>query len=139
MNTAHPLLHKLTPELGFDILRIYLGAGLAIRGGLFLGDPTLLQNVAASPDSVVPQLIALGHIAGGLLLAAGFFTRLAALAQAIPVLGAVLLVHGHEQLASANQSLEFTGLVLAMLIFYSCFGAGPWSLDHRRRQAARAD
>jgi putative oxidoreductase len=142
--TAKSLLRQLTPERGFDLIRIYLGVGLAVRGILFLMDPSWIgQMLSGSASSTLwPRVIALGHLAGGVLLAVGLFTRLAAAVQVLPVLGAVIMLHLREDLASDNQSLEFSALVLVMLVFFACFGAGEWSLDHQRqhhRTAARAD
>jgi uncharacterized membrane protein YphA (DoxX/SURF4 family) len=160
--STRSLLRHLTPERGFDLIRIYLGAGLAVRGILFLRDPSwigdmLHVNIARSSDiagssgaalggSMWPQIIAIGHLAGGLLLAAGLFTRVAAAVQVLPVLGAVVMLHLRDDLASDNQSLEFSALVLVMLIFFACFGSGEWSLDRHRQMrqmhrtsTARAD
>lgn len=140
--SAKSLLRYLTPERGFDLIRIYLGVGLAVRGILFLMDPTWIGTILDNESALWPRVIALGHLAGGVLLAVGLFTRIAAAIQVLPVLGAVLLLHLREDLASENQSLEFSALVLVMLIFFACFGSGEWSLDHQRhmhRSAARAD
>ena len=43
--TARSLLRQLTPERGFDLIRIYLGLGLAVRGVLFLLDPSWIGNM----------------------------------------------------------------------------------------------
>ncbi|HTV22015.1 MAG TPA: DoxX family protein, partial [Polyangiaceae bacterium] len=132
------LLRHLTPERGFDLIRIYLGAGLAVRGILFLRDPSWIgdmihgdlgQRSASFEGSLWPHVIAIGHLAGGVLLAVGLFTRVAAAVQVLPVLGAVVMLHLREDLASENQSLEFSALVLVMLVFFACFGSGEWSLD----------
>jgi uncharacterized membrane protein YphA (DoxX/SURF4 family) len=142
------LLRHLTPERGFDLIRIYLGAGLAVRGILFLRDPTWIGEMLQSDgsgwgNSLWPHVIAIGHLAGGVLLAVGLFTRFAAAVQVLPVLGAVIMLHLREDLASENQSLEFSALVLVMLIFFACFGSGEWSLDRQRQThrtaTARAD
>lgn len=130
--TAKSLFRYLTPERGFDLIRIYLGVGLAVRGILFLMDPTFIGNMLEGSGALWPRVIALGHLAGGVLLAVGLFTRLAAAIQVLPVLGAVIMLHLREDLASENQSLEFSALVLVMLIFFACFGSGEWSLDHQR-------
>lgn len=129
------LLRHLTPERGFDLIRIYLGVGLAVRGVLLFLDPTWIGSmISSSSDSQLwPGLIAIGHMAGGTLLALGLFTRIAAAIQVVPVLGALVLHHSREDLASQNQSLEFSALVLVMLVFFACFGAGQWSLDRQRR------
>jgi putative oxidoreductase len=140
--TTKSLLRHLTPERGFDLIRIYLGVGLAVRGILFLLDPSWIGHMLNNGDSTLwPRVIAFGHLLGGILLAVGLFTRLAAAVQVLPVLGAVLMLHLRDDLASGNQSLEFSALVLVILIFFACFGAGEWSLDHQRqlhRSAPRA-
>jgi putative oxidoreductase len=140
--SAKSLLRHLTPERGFDLIRIYLGVGLAVRGILFLMDPSWIGDMLSNDSTLWPRVIALGHLAGGVLLAVGLFTRVAAAIQVLPVLGAVVMLHMREDLASENQSLEFSALVLVMLIFFACFGSGEWSLDHQRqmhRSAARGD
>lgn len=133
--TARTMLRQLTPERGFDLIRIYLGIGLTVRGILFLLDPTWIGSILdnGGETQLAARLIAVGHIAGGALLGLGLFTRFASAIQVLPVFGALVLVHGREDLASQNQSLEFSALVLIMLVFFACFGAGEWSLDHQRR------
>jgi uncharacterized membrane protein YphA (DoxX/SURF4 family) len=60
---------------------------------------------------------------------------LAALVQ-LPILaGAVVVVHWQDGLLSANQSLEFSALVLFLLVLVCTFGSGRWSLDARWRRA----
>lgn len=134
-------VRRLSPELGFDLVRVYLGLGLAVRGVIFLLDPSWVGEQLNGASSLVwlGRLVAGGHLVGGVLLALGWLTRAAALVQLVPVLGAVLLVHRDDGLLSPAQSLEFALLVLAMLIFYAAFGAGRLSLDHQleRRAAAR--
>jgi hypothetical protein len=87
----------------------------------------------ARPSFLTAALIhyvALAHLCGGLMLAFGLLTRLAALIQ-IPVLfGAVFLVHLQGGLLAAGQSLEFSALVLVMLGVYFLIGSGRWSVDH---------
>jgi uncharacterized membrane protein YphA (DoxX/SURF4 family) len=130
------MLRQLTPERGFDLIRIYLGIGLTVRGVLFFMNPSWIGSLLESSGEtqLAARLVALGHIVGGALLGVGLFTRFAAAIQVIPVFGALLMVHAHDNLASQNQSLEFSALVLIMLVFFACFGAGEWSLDRRRAQ-----
>src|SRR5688572_14207394 len=91
--SAKSLLRHLTPERGFDLIRIYLGVGLAVRGILFLMDPSFIGNMLNAEASIWPRVIAIGHLAGGVLLAVGLFTRAAAAIQVLPVLGAVIMLH----------------------------------------------
>lgn len=134
----HTLRAKLVqvrarPQLGLDLLRIYLGLALFVRGILFLGDNSPLNQLLADSwftPYAVAHAVAMAHISGGLLLAFGCYTRLAAAVQ-IPILaGAVFFVHLREGLLGSSQSLELAALVLVVLIVYAIFGSGPLSLDH---------
>jgi uncharacterized membrane protein YphA (DoxX/SURF4 family) len=122
------------PSIGLDVIRIYLGIGLMVRGALFISQPeVLLDFLKRSHSWFVPlalsQYVVAAHLCGGILLALGLGTRLAAAVQIPPLLGAVLFVHIGEGLLTAGQSLEFAALVLAMLSAFSVFGAGRLSLD----------
>ena len=122
------------PSIGLDVIRIYLGVGLMVRGALFISHPdVLIEFLKRSHSWFVPlavsQYVVAAHLCGGILLALGLGTRLAAAAQVPPLIGAVLFVHIGEGLLTAGQSLEFAALVLAMLSVFSVFGAGRLSLD----------
>jgi putative oxidoreductase len=134
------ILQRLTPELGFDLVRIYLGLGLAARGVVFLMDPTWISEQLHIAQEMIwlGRLVAIGHLGAGTLLALGLFTRVAAFVQLIPVLGAVLLVHRREGLATPGQSLEFAALVGAMLLFYAAFGSGRLSIDYKLGKSRRS-
>lgn len=123
----------LTPERGFGLMRTYLGVGLLARGLLLFETPGFVgERIGWGESSLVPHSIALAHVFGGALLAVGLYARLAAAVQIVPVLGALVTLHAGGQLASADQSFEFSSLVLVMLICFAWFGAGDWSLDARR-------
>jgi uncharacterized membrane protein YphA (DoxX/SURF4 family) len=63
-------------------------------------------------------------------LTLGFLTRVAAIAQ-IPILfGAVFFVHRQDGLFALGQSLEFSALVLFLLVIVTIAGAGKFSLDY---------
>lgn len=119
-----------------DLIRIYLGIALFVRGVLFITDAqgaaALLQSSAEAAfiSSALIHYVAFAHLAGGVLLAVGLLTRLAALVQLPILFGAVFFVHLEEGLLAAGQSLELSALVLALLGLIFLFGAGRWSLDH---------
>lgn len=120
--------------LGLDLLRIYLGIGLVVRGFIFITEPqTLLAYIEQTHTWFWPLAIAhyvvLAHIGGGLLLTLGLFTRISAALQLPALAGAVLFVHAGDGLLHGGQSLELAGLVLSMLGVFALFGAGKWSLD----------
>lgn len=71
-------------------------------------------------------LVGVLEIGGGLLLAAGLLTRLAALALAADMIGAVVV----SGLARGEViSLTLAPLLLAAMIILIRFGAGGWSVD----------
>jgi uncharacterized membrane protein YphA (DoxX/SURF4 family) len=125
-------------ELWLDCIRIYLGLGLLARGLLLITNTStgyfvdLLQR-AGQPWLVTGTMlhyVMLAHFIGGLLLTIGFLTRLAAIVQ-IPVLaGAVFFVHRQDGLFAMGQSLEFSALVLFLLVVIAIAGAGKYSLDY---------
>jgi uncharacterized membrane protein YphA (DoxX/SURF4 family) len=120
--------------LGFDLVRAYLGVGLFVRGILFVSRPELVLGYMSSSESwfvpyAIAHYVAIAHLGGGVLLAVGLATRLAALVQLPVLLGAVFMVHQADSLLSAGQSLEFSALVLMLLVVYLFVGAGPLSVD----------
>jgi uncharacterized membrane protein YphA (DoxX/SURF4 family) len=130
-------LHKVwwkDPSVGLDVIRIYLGVGLMVRGALFLSRPEVLVDFLNRSESwfvplALSQYVVAAHLCGGILLALGLGTRIAAAVQIPPLLGAVLMVHMGEGLLTAGQSLEFAALVLAMLAVFTIFGSGRVSLE----------
>jgi uncharacterized membrane protein YphA (DoxX/SURF4 family) len=121
-----------------DCVRIYLGLGLLARGLLLITNTStgyfvdMLQraNTPWVTTGFVLHYVMLAHFIGGALLTIGFFTRVAALIQ-IPILfGAVFIVHRQDGLFALGQSLEFSALVLFLLIVFTIAGAGKLSLDH---------
>ena len=121
-----------------DCVRIYLGLGLFARGLLLITNTStgyfvdLLQRSGQSwlTNGMLMHYVMLAHFVGGLLLTLGFLTRIAAAVQ-IPVLaGAVFFVHRQDGLFELGQSLEFSALVLFLLVLFTVAGAGRLSLDY---------
>jgi len=126
-------------EIAFDLIRIYLGIGLFVRGVLFLVNAPVF--VALLPEDAPLWLsrnwihitVSGIHLIGGFAMTIGLWTRIAALSQ-IPILfGAVFLSLG--SLFSANQSLELSSLVLFMLVLVMFCGSGRWSIDRKLKNS----
>jgi uncharacterized membrane protein YphA (DoxX/SURF4 family) len=122
-------------DLCFDLLRIYLGTGLFVKGILFLTDMTALSDLLMQSGRFQPftfllsHYIPVAHIGGGFMMAIGLWTRTAILVN-IPVLfGAVFFVYFEKGLFTQNQGLEFTALVFFLLIVLLIWGPGRWSVD----------
>ncbi len=119
----------------FDLLRVYLGIGLLVKGCLFASDPDLLPSLLeggrlrAAPAMLAHFVIA-AHLCGGFMMALGLLTRLAALVQLPILIGAVSFVHFDEGLFARGQNLEFDLLVLFLLALVFCHGSGRWSVDY---------
>jgi uncharacterized membrane protein YphA (DoxX/SURF4 family) len=125
------------PKVWLDCIRIYLGIGLFIRGVLIITNSRadFIQEMVQRTgqtwliSAFLLHYVALAHFVGGGMLMVGLLTRVAAVVQ-IPVLaGALLLVHRAEGLMTAGQSLEFSALVLFVLVVIAVAGAGPLSID----------
>ena len=131
----------------FDALRVYLGIGLLVKGLLFASSPEVLASLTeagrmrAAP-AMLTHYVVTAHLCGGLMMALGLLTRLAALAQLPILIGAVFFVHLQEGLFARGQNLEFSLLVLFLLALVFVHGSGRWSVDHylfaRRREDASA-
>ncbi len=125
-------------DLGFDLIRIYLGVGLLIKGIFFIINPGELDkliegNIPSFAETMfLSHYIAIGHLLGGTLLAIGLLTRFAALIQLPILMGAVIFVHfkGVGELFLGGQGIELSAIVLFLLILYCVFGAGRYSVDY---------
>jgi len=125
------------PKVWLDCVRIYLGLGLFLRGVFIISNTRaefvqLLIERMQHPWIVTAFLlhyIALAHLIGGLMLTVGLLTRIAAWVQ-VPILMGALFLHRGEGLMTGGQSLEFSALVLFLLVTFGVSGAGPVSVDH---------
>jgi uncharacterized membrane protein YphA (DoxX/SURF4 family) len=119
----------------WDSVRIYLGFALVVKGFAYMLD--LRAFTAMMESTGVPfagaglaELVAVVHIAGGLMMAFGILTRLGAFIQIPNLAGAILFVHLREGLFTGGQTLEFSLLVLFLLGVISVIGAGRLSIDY---------
>ncbi len=125
--------------LVFDLVRIYLGIGLFVKGLQFIWNTEFLADVMERSDhldfaqTAVMHYIPLAHLGGGALMAVGLLTRTSALFQIPILLGAAFVVYLPEGLFTYGQDFEFTTLVLFLLILVALHGAGPLSIDHYLR------
>ncbi len=141
LRRQHPwqqLLGRLNVFRGpaFDLLRIYLGIALFVRGTQFIADANSFfdlmsaDSAARLQSTVLLHYVALTHVFGGFILTAGLLTRLAALLQ-IPVLvGALIVTDIHVGLHQGSQGFELAALTLFLLILLFLYGPGNWSCDH---------
>jgi putative oxidoreductase len=132
------VLNKMQP-LGLLVLRVVLGIVMAVHGW---------QKIHAGPSHFVQTVHALGmpgwlaylslaaEFLGGLLVIAGFATRIAAFFILIDMLVALTKVHVHNGLT--GQGGYQTVLILSAMAFCLIFtGAGAISVDWLRGDKAK--
>lgn len=123
-------------DVMLDLIRIYLGIGLFAQGIYFVSEKEFLGELLVRVESMplvrtfMLHYVPIAHLGGGLTLAAGLLTRTSAIFQLPPLFGAVFLIHLEEGLFTHGQSLEFTALVLFILLLLAFAGGGRMSLDH---------
>ncbi|MCP3980152.1 MAG: DoxX family membrane protein [bacterium] len=128
----------------FDLVRIYLGIGLFVKGLQFILAPEFLLLVLQRSDTIqfkfkfletfLAHYIPLVHLGGGLLLAVGLMTRISAFFQLTVLVGAVGLSFLGENMFTHNQEFQFAALVLFLTLLILVRGAGQISVDHILKQ-----
>ena len=140
---AKPPLRDLIPGLKhvrpMDALRMYLGVALVIKGIWFIANMQHLEATLGPElgqgQTMIAWSVVFAHVIGGASLALGFVTRVAAAANAVVMLGAVIvhLVSGEGGLLGGNLDFQFTLFVFFTLVLLVWRGSGPLSLDHLLR------
>lgn len=126
-------------RLGYvmDCMRVVLGVILVSKAISFIGNKEYLDSLFANAKDLwfIPAMIThyviLAHLAGGVMLIIGLFSRAAALAQVPILLGAIFYVQLPQMLhANEPQQLEYAVMVLLMLGVVLLHGGGTLSVDH---------
>jgi putative oxidoreductase len=121
-NVFVPLLLRL----GLAVVFIYHGYGK-------IGNSDLGSNWMQGPDpqpGIVQLLIAWGELLGGLALAVGFLTRLAALGIIAIMAGAIATVHFAHGFGLQNQGYEYNFVLIVMAVCVVLGGPGPIAVDY---------
>lgn len=124
----------LTASLGLLVLRVVMGVGIATHGygKLFGGNIEGFAKNAVEPMGfpfplVFAYLAGAAEFFGGLFIAVGLLTRLAAIPLAFTMAMAVFMVHMKHGDPLARTELSIAYLTFAVTILLS--GAGSFSLD----------
>jgi uncharacterized membrane protein YphA (DoxX/SURF4 family) len=134
---GHRTWTRSHPDAFLDLVRVFLGVALFLKGVFFMMHRDVLIDVIEKSGtwSIFPITLAHyvipAHLVGGILLAAGLLTRWAAVAQLPMLIIAVFYVHMPKMVAiEGRQNFEFSSLVLFLVLLTAVYGAGKWSLDH---------
>ena len=133
-------------DIVIDLVRMYLGVGLFVKGVYFLMHKEEMQKLLEGADNVVFAQGAVAHyvipvhLVGGLLLAIGLLTRFAALAQMPILIGALFYLWMPQVLFfEQRQNFEFAMLVLFLLALIFVYGGGRFSVDYRLTRKEKRD
>ncbi len=117
-------------ELGLAVVRVVAGTSLALLHGIgkLPPSPRFVDGVGGLgfPLPIVFAWAAgISEFAGGLLLAAGLFTRPAAFFVGVTMSVAAFLRHAGDPLAKRELALVYLAVAIAFLLY----GSGRYGLD----------
>ncbi|MBZ9657103.1 DoxX family protein [Phyllobacterium lublinensis] len=119
------------------LARLFLAYIFIIEGWTKINSYTTTAEymLANGVSAKLLPLVILTELGGGILIAAGFMTRYAAVALAGFCLLTALLFHtdfsDFEQVINFNKNIAMAGGFLALL----AFGPGSWSIDGWRKRS----
>jgi putative oxidoreductase len=82
-----------------------------------------------APSTVVQMAVAYGELAGGVAMAIGLLSRLAALGLAAIMAGAIYTVHGQHGFSLQNHGYEYNFAILVICAAVFLLGSGLVSVD----------
>jgi putative oxidoreductase len=130
--------NTLTPLL----LRLALAAIFIFHGYDLIGHDwgtTWAEKMDDPPPTAVQALVAWGQLIGGIALALGLLTRLAALGIAVIMAGAIATVHWPNGFDIRKGGFEYNFAIIAICIVLILGGGGALAVDRlvrlRRRKS----
>ena len=115
------------------LVRMVVGVAMVLHGWPKIQKPMEWMNSMPDPPPGFMQALAAAfEVGGGVLLALGLCTRVAALAIAAVMVGALALVHipkGDPFVSPGGPSSELASVYLAVCLLFAATGAGAYSLD----------
>jgi putative oxidoreductase len=125
-------------DLGLLVLRLAVGLVIAPHGAQKLfgwfggygikGTGGWLDSLGAKNGWVIALFAGLGEFFGGLGIAAGLFTPIAAAGVAIVMLGAIVMAHKGKGFFNTNGGWEFPLLIALGALAVAIAGPGAYSL-----------
>jgi uncharacterized membrane protein YphA (DoxX/SURF4 family) len=127
-----------------DIIRIFLGIAIFIKGIYFIHNPeALLQILQNSKISgwtlIVEHHVAFTYLVGGILIAIGLITRIAIIFQLPVFFGSIFCCLTQKGFFSVFTDLTFSIVMFVLLIFYLIWGPGKFSVDGYMKKKSEFD
>lgn len=98
------------------------GYGLKGTGGWF-------ESIGMKPGVTIALFAGLAELIGGILLAIGLLTPLAAIMIAGTMIMAIIKVHGQNGLWATSNGYEYNLTLIAVVIGIALIGPGQYALD----------
>jgi putative oxidoreductase len=127
-------------NLGLLVLRLtvgllFMGHGAQKLWGLFGGHGLegtggFFEGLGLRPGRFHASLAGIAELSGGLMLALGLLTPLAAAILSAVMLMAIWTVHAKKGLWATEGGYEYNLVLLASAFAVTAVGPGRWSLDH---------
>jgi putative oxidoreductase len=132
---------------GLLLVRLVIGVAFVLHGWPKMQNPTGWMGAEGAPPGFLQAVAAVFEAGGGVLLAAGLLTRVAALGLASVMVGALALAHipkGDPFVAPGKPSAELATVYLVVMLLVAAVGPGSYSLDallfgHARPAAPTTD
>jgi len=105
------------------LFRAFGGAGIQ-------GTADAFDQIGLRPSKLNAWLAALSELAGGLLIALGLVTPVAAAALIAVMTAAIVTVHLRQGFFATNNGYEYNLVLAAAAFALAGVGPGEWSLDH---------
>ena len=114
-------------------LRVVVGGVFAVHGWAKLtdiaGTAQSFQSLGMPAPQAMVYLAIAGELFGGVGLALGFLTRVAALGPVCTMLVAIITVHAGHGLLAKNGGFEYPMVLFFASAFFAVNGAGRLSVD----------
>lgn len=126
------MLQKLqNPALGLLIIRIVVGAAFIYHGYTKIAGLTGTVGFFGQMGipAFITYLVVIAEFFGGIAILIGLYTRIAALAIGVVMIGAIVLVH------LERGGIELPLVFLATTLGLAFLGAGQYSIDAKQERA----
>ncbi|SFD68198.1 putative oxidoreductase [Lentibacillus persicus] len=125
-------------HFGLLIIRLVLGISLAGHGAQKLfgwfgghgakGTGGFFESIGVKPGVPMAVLVGLFEFVGGLLLATGLLTWLAAVLIVIVMIGAIFKVHLPNGYFADNGGIEYPFVIIAIVVGIALIGPGAYAI-----------
>ena len=119
-------------NIGFDVLRVLLGAFLFYKGVDFMTHTEMITQVLEPLGTfgwtmIIVHYLTMVHLVGGLFIMLGLLTRPCILLQ-LPILISAVLLNFFGEMVVMNLLQALIALLLS--IFFLMYGSGKHSVDY---------